>query len=244
MDDTIIPTPTIIAETDDFILVNKPAGMLTHPTAAKERDTLTDWLVAHDSKISQVGHPDRPGIVHRLDKEASGALVIAKSNEMMEYLKKQFQARTVEKEYVVLVYGRVRADHGIIDFAIARGAEGRMASRPKTDLMRVRNIGKMQTGREAVTEFDVEKRYPRFTKIRIKIHTGRMHQIRVHMFAYGHPVVGDTLYVQKKLVKEKEKKLSRLFLHAEKLCFADLEGKRVCFEAALPEELQGFLNEL
>jgi len=236
--------PAIIAETDDYIVVNKPAGMLVHKTLAKERDTLADWLVKHDAQIKKVGHPDRPGIVHRLDKEASGALVIAKTNEMLERLKQQFQARAVEKEYIVLVYGRVRADHGSIDFAIARGAEGRMAARPKTDLLRVRNISKDQPGKEAVTEFFVEKRWPRFTELRVQIHTGRMHQIRVHMFAYGHPVVGDTLYVRKKLVKEREKKLGRLFLHATRLCFADLKGERVCYEAKLPGELKEFLAGL
>ena len=234
----------VVAETKEYLVINKPAGMLAHPTMANETGTVTDWLMARAGSISNVGQSDRPGLVHRLDKEASGLMVVAKNKEMYENLKRQFQSRTVEKEYEVLVYGKVRAEHDNIIFAIDRGAAGRMAARPQTNMLRVETAAKAQAGKEARTEFFVEKRFGRFTLLRVRIHTGRTHQIRVHMFAYGHPVVGDTLYVQKNLIKQREKDFHRLFLHAARLAFTDARGERVRYEAALPKELRQFLSGL
>ncbi len=234
----------VIAETGDYVVVNKPAGMLVHPTLAKASGTISDWVIDDYPEIESVGEAGRQGIVHRLDREASGVLVIAKNDKMHEHLKRQFQERATEKEYVALVYGRVKSDHDIINFAIDRGREGRMVARPKVDKLRVDKIGKIQPGKEALTEFEVEKRFSRFTLLRVRIHTGRMHQIRVHMFAYGHPVVGDKLYARKILIKEREKNIGRMFLHAARLCFADLSGEKVCFEAELPMELREFLGGL
>lgn len=236
---------TVVAEADEYLVLLKPAGLLVHPTLRHESETLGAWLLEKYPDIASVGEsPDRPGIVHRLDKEASGLLVVAKTQAMFELLKKQFQDRTVEKEYLVLVHGIVQSDEGVIDFLIDRGIDGRMVSRPKIDTMKVRNVPKIQSGREAVTEFFVEKRFTRFTLLRVRIHTGRTHQIRVHMFAYGHPVVGDTIYVNKKLNLKRDQALGRLFLHSTRLCFDDMAGRRVCHEAPLPEELQKFINEL
>jgi len=236
----------IIKEESEYLVVEKPAGMLVHPTEAGEPNTLADFLLEKYPEIKKVGDsPDvRPGIVHRLDKEASGLLVVARTQKMFKHLKKQFQDRTVEKEYGVLVYGAIEKEHNIIDFDIDRGASGKMVARPKIDLLKIKNVGKGQEGRESLTEFWVEKDFARFSLLRVKIHTGRTHQIRVHMFAFGHPVVGDTLYFNKNLIKRTEQKLGRLFLHARKLCFEDLKGKKVCFESGFPEKLKKYFDKL
>lgn len=252
-----IDKPTIIADTPEYLVVNKPSGLLAHPTiknhaksasadrVVRENNTLVDWLISQYPKIKQVGEgEDRAGLVHRLDREASGVMVVPKTQEAYLHLKKQFQDRTIEKEYIVLVHGKVARDHGVIDFAIDRGAEGRMVSRPKVDLLTLKGVKHEQEGREAVTEFDVEQRFTRFTLLSVRIHTGRTHQIRVHMLGYNHPVVGDTLYMNKKLNLKRDRELGRLFLHARKLCFDDLLGARVCYEAPLPEELKKFLEQL
>ncbi len=241
----ILPEVPVFAETDDYIVVNKPAGLLVHETEAHEPVTLARWLLEKYPEIKDVGEdPVRPGIVHRLDREASGVLVVAKTQAMFETLKQQFKDRTVEKEYVVLVHDIVEADHASLDFAIDRGPDGRMVARPKTNTLSLRGAAKAQPGKEAVTEFLVEKRFARFTLLDVRIHTGRMHQIRVHMLAYNHPVVGDTLYVNKKLNLKRDRELGRLFLHAKRLCFNDLQGQRVCVEAPLPESLAQFLTKL
>ena len=237
--------PKIIIETADYLVIEKPAGVLVHPTLAREPNTVVDWLKKKYPKIKNVGDSsERPGIVHRLDKEASGLLAIAKTQVMFEHLKKQFQAREIDKEYLVLVYGKVSREEGVIDFEIDRGQEGRMVARPKVDKLSLAKVKDIQEGREALTEFIVEKRFARFTLLRVKIHTGRTHQIRVHMFAYTHPVVGDQLYLNRKLIKKSEQKLNRLFLHSTRLCFNDLVGEKKCFESGLPEELQAYLSKL
>ena len=198
------------------IIVDKPAGVLTHLTQAGEKDTLIDFVLKKYRGIKKVGDsPERPGIVHRLDKEASGLLVIARTQEMFEHLKKQFQDRTIEKEYIALVYGKMFKEHGVIDFAIDRGKEGRMVSRPKTDLLSVAKVGAAQPGKEAITEYFLEKTIGRFSLLRVKIHTGRMHQIRAHMFAFNYPVVGDPLYLNRKLVKKNQPKLDSCFALGE-----------------------------
>lgn len=235
----------IITDKPEYLVIEKLAGILVHPTQAGESNTITEWLIKKYPKIKNIGDsPERPGIVHRLDKEASGLLVIAKTQKMFEHLKKQFQTREIEKEYLVLVYGQMSKDEGIIDFEIDRGKDGRMVSRPKINKFKVDKVGKEQPGKEAITEFWVEKKFVRFSLLRVKIHTGRTHQIRVHMFAFTHPVVGDKLYLNRKLIKKSEQKLDRLFLHAIKLCFYDLAGEQQCFESDLPVELSDYLIKL
>ncbi len=233
----------IIHESNDFLVVEKPAGLLVHPTQASEKDTLAGRLIHLFPGLAGVGDsPVRPGIVHRLDRDASGLLVVAKTQKMFEHLKSQFKARTIKKEYVVLVHGLVEKEYGSIDFTIDRGKEGRMVARPKVTL-NLKNVNKMQPGKEALTDYSVEKRFVRHTLLRVRIHTGRMHQIRVHMFAFNHPVVGDTLYINKKLSKKSDRPLHRMFLHAQTLCFQDLSGKEMCFSSELPQELQSYLDE-
>lgn len=235
----------IIAETEDYLVVNKPSGILVHPTQAGEKYTLTDWLVARYPFITTVGEgKDRPGIVHRLDKEASGILVIAKNQPMFDHLKKQFQDRTIEKEYSVLVHGIMSLDHDKIDFDIDRGRDGAMVSRPHVDTLSLRSVSNRQPGKEALTEYWLEKQFARFALLRVKIHSGRTHQIRVHFFAYTHPVVGDTLYFNKKLNRRRDLELGRIFLHATHLCFTDLSLEKQCFDQKLPEALENFLHTI
>ncbi len=234
----------IIHEDKDYLVVEKPAGLIVHPTEAKEKVTLASWIVAKYPEVAQVGDSEvRPGIVHRLDKDASGVLVVARTQKMFEYLKEQFKARTVEKTYTVLVYGSTSAEHDTITFIIDRGKEGRMIARPSTT-MTLRNVKEDRSGKDAMTEFDVIQRFARYTLLSVKLHTGRMHQIRVHMHAYNHPVVGDTLYEHKRNIKKNNIPLNRLFLHSSKLCFNTLADERACYECPLPQELVTYLEKL
>ncbi len=232
--------PDIVAETKDYVVLNKPAGLLVHPTMANEKNTLVHWLVKKYPAIKKVGDDPavRPGIVHRLDKEASGLMVVARTQKMFEHLKEQFKNRSIQKEYFALAHGKVAKDWDDIKFHIARGENiDRMAARP--------NIGEPADGeKEAHTEFLVEKRFVNCTLLRVILHTGRMHQIRVHMLAYNHLLLGDPLYFQKKRNKNLDEKCGRLFLHSISLAFLDLEGDRRSFESTLPEQLQNFLLTL
>src|SRR3989339_66086 len=212
----------IIKDTNDYIVIDKPSGLLVHQTEHGEENTLVQWL----------------------DKKASGVMVVAKNQKMYEFLKKQFQERTIEKYYLVLVHGAPETKHDRIDFEISRGVDGKMASRPKINNLKIKNVGKEQEGREAVTEFWVEKEFARFSLLKVKIHTGRTHQIRVHMLAYNHPVVGDSLYFNKKLNRKKDEKLGRVFLHAKELCFLNLQNEKVCYNSDLPEKLADFIKEI
>lgn len=226
----------IITETPDYIVVEKPTGMLTHPTMAEEKDSLTNFLLKKYPELKKIGDdPIRPGIVHRLDKEASGILVVARTQKMFEHLKKQFKDRTINKEYLVLVHGKVARDWGEINFPLRRSkTEDRMAAVPFDEV----------DTKEAKTEFWMEKRFINFTLLRVKIHTGRMHQIRAHLFAYGNSVVGDELYLNKKQKRAWDEKLGRLFLHSVKLEFMDLNNEKQTFESPLPKRLEDFLKLL
>jgi 23S rRNA pseudouridine1911/1915/1917 synthase len=234
----------VVEETKDYLVVNKPSGLLVHPTQAMEEDSLAARLIHHYPKIKKIGESlIRPGIVHRLDKDASGLMVVAKTQKMFLHLKKQFQQRETFKEYEVLVHGKLDKKNETIDFDIDRGKEGRMVARPKTSFS-LKNVPKIQDGKEAITEYSVKTEFARFTLLTVKILTGRTHQIRVHMFAYGHPVVGDILYINRKLNLKRDEALGRIFLHAKKLVFKDLSNKEHLFEAELPEKLTSFLETL
>lgn len=231
-----------VYENQEFIVINKPAGLLTHGADHIYEPTLVDQLLKDYPGITKVGEdPSRPGIMHRLDRLASGLLVVAKTPDSFDNLKKQFQARTIIKEYTALVYGKIDKDEGIIDFPIERSAKGyKMAAKPKTVK------GEEYTnGKRAITEFRVIKQYINFTFLKLKIKTGRTHQIRAHLSAYGHPIVGDDLYSTKK-TREQNKKLDlgRFFLIADKLSFTDLGGEQHSFSIDLPEELPKFLQRI
>ncbi len=226
--------PKIIYEDEDVLVVDKPAGLEVAKEREKEKEelTLVDWLIKKYPAVAKVGpDPARPGIVHRLDKNASGLLVVAKTEAAFELLTKQFKERTIKKEYTVLVEGNLTQEEGTIEFPIARANSGRFAALP---------LGS-EAGRMAITEYEVAERFKKFTLLKVKIKTGRTHQIRVHLFALGYPVVGDKLYRSK---KTKEPIMPRLFLHASKISFIDLDGQPKEFKSDLPEELKIFLESL
>lgn len=237
--------PIVIQETEHYLIIDKPAGLLSHPTQAQEPWSLAHWVWNTYPELKTVGeYSDRPGIVHRLDKDTSGLMVIAKTQDMFDHLKFQFKERMVDKRYTSLVHGVVHRDIDTIDFDIDRGNDGRMVARPKTDPLKLKNVGKSQPGKHAKTEFLVLERYSRYTLLDLKIYTGRTHQIRVHMFAYGYPVVGDPLYTNTTTNRALDKRLGRLFLHAHHLAFQDLAGEQIDATIELPPQLTDILATL
>ncbi len=243
---------TVVAETADYVVLYKPAGLIVHPEprvaeemGVEETDTLAGWLTKTYPKIVGVGEaPSRPGLVHRLDKDTSGLMVVALTQASFNHLKEQFQARTVEKKYYALVHGTLPVPNGFLNFIIARGKDGRMVARPKIEEVTLKNVASIQDGRAALTEFSVLKEFVNYTLVDVTLHTGRTHQIRVHMFAYNHPLVGDPLYFNKKLKRDLDEKLGRVFLHSYHLAFANQAGEKMSFEAPLPPELQKVLETL
>lgn len=247
-------TPQIIFEDNNYLVVNKPAGLAVHGGGNLQEATLADWLLEYYPKIKNVGDdPVRPGIVHRLDKEVSGLMVIAKTPASFAHLKEQFKNREVNKNYLALVYGQVSNESGEINFPIKRARTGhKMAALPlKTEALLTRtrpksrdqgNINGFFKAKEAITEFKIIKKFVNYTLLQVIIKTGRTHQIRVHFFASGHPLVGDDLYSTKK-TKEKNKKinLGRIFLVANRLAFKNLEGQKQEFKLNLPSDLEAVL---
>ncbi|NMC51932.1 RluA family pseudouridine synthase [Candidatus Kuenenbacteria bacterium] len=225
----------VIKEDKDYIVVNKPAGMVVHPDTIYKDNALVDWLVKKYPEVKKVGDDQkRPGIVHRLDKDVSGLMVVARTQKMFDYLKKQFQDRKVEKEYLALVHGVVVKDEGLIDRPIGRTVGG------------VMGVGsKNKKSREAGTQYRVVERFKNFTLLKIKIFTGRTHQIRAHMKSIGHGLIGDNLYVTRDIKrKKKQEDLGRVWLYACRLGFKDLDEKWQEFEVAMPEELKLFLGKI
>lgn len=227
-----LATLNILFEDADVLVVNKPAGILVHPTEASNEYTLLDAILAERPDIATVGDdPNRAGIVHRLDKEASGVLIVAKNTNAFRLLKTAFAQRLTTKRYTVLVVGKVADDNGVITFPIARSTtHARMAARPLS-----------QEGKEAITHYTVLERYANATLLDVRIETGRTHQIRAHFFALGNPVAGDNLYVRKSV---KQFALGRLFLHARELTIPLPAGVTKTFEAPLPAELEDVLKTL
>jgi 23S rRNA pseudouridine1911/1915/1917 synthase len=235
---------SVLYEDKDVVILNKPAGITVHPSAPNPfEETLVSEILKRWPEIKNVGEdPLRPGIVHRLDKETSGILVVAKNQRAFEYLKKQFQERKVAKTYLTLVVGKMPRPKGEIQFAIGRSKKfGKFAVRniPRSDLPK---------SRAATTHWKVMEEYrgPNgeiLTLLEIKPETGRTHQIRVHLAAIGHPVVGDKLYGRKAAKKYREL-LGRQFLHASSIEFVLPAGGRIKIEADLPQELEDFLSKL
>jgi 23S rRNA pseudouridine1911/1915/1917 synthase len=235
----------IVYEDDDLAVINKPAGMMVHAGAgatddARNRGTLVNALLHHLRNLSGVGGELRPGIVHRLDKETSGLIVVAKSDDAHRKLGAQFAAREVKKKYVALVHGWVKKDSGTLAQSISR-------DRVRRTRMTTRHEG----GRTAVTHYRVVRRldtkFGKFTLLDVKIDTGRTHQIRVHMSAMGYPVVGDTMYGAPRQARGKNAVigLSRNFLHAAELQFQHPRtGEAVALQSELPEELLEFLRKI
>lgn len=226
----------IIDEQTDYLIVEKNAGIAVHPATGIKDPTLIEGILAKYPEIKKVGDNElRPGIVQRLDKEVSGLMVIAKTPAMFTHLKKQFKKHSIIKEYTALVHGVMTPsqEHGIIDKPVGRSANnsGRMAA--QTD--------KTSIGQEAKTEYWVITRFSHHTLLRVKIHTGRTHQIRVHLNSLSFPIVGDRVYNNKRI---KLVELGRIFLHATKLGFKDLSKNYQEYESPLPIELNNFLKTI
>ena len=232
----IAPTLEIIYEDGDVLVINKPAGLLVHPVNENRHEpTVIDGLLALHPEIAKVGDdPRRPGLVQRLDKDVSGVMIIAKNAEAFSWLKKQFADRLVKKEYLGLAYGQISKTHDTITLKIARSKnKGRMVARPQS-----------QEGKEAVTEYDVLEKFKTATYVRVRIHTGRTHQIRTHFKAIDHPLVGDSLYKKNHMKNIHPIPMNRIFLHAHQLTVTLLSGQEKTFAAPLPAELKKILSLL
>lgn len=224
---------TVIFEDDNFIVIDKPAGLAVHPSSGTPKGTLVNGILARYPEIKGVGEDEnRPGIVHRLDKDVSGLMAVAKNQKAFLRLKKQFQNRKIKKEYIALVYGVINKDAGEIDLPIGRSSA--------TGLMATGGAGY----KEARTLFEVEKRFKNYSYLKVNILTGRTHQIRVHFKSIEHPVVGDVMYKLKKYNKFKDFGLNRIFLHSHKLGFKNTTGEWVEFISALPQELKDALESI
>jgi 23S rRNA pseudouridine1911/1915/1917 synthase len=249
----------IVYEDAHFAVINKPAGMMVHAgsgatDSSRNRGTLVNALLHHMATLSETGGPLRPGIVHRLDKQTSGLIVVAKDDATHRWLSKMFADREVHKTYIALVHGSIKVDRGTLDASISRDQQ-----------RRTRMTTHRRGGRTAVSHYRVlerfDSRYGQFTLVEVEIETGRTHQIRVHLSSIGHPVVGDTLYgapqkilpfleapatrVQKAAALEQAVSVDRNFLHAMRLRLTHPEsGKNMEFETPLPPDLEGWLTRL
>lgn len=231
-----LPLP-ILHDDADLVVVNKPAGLVVHPGAGHPTGTLVHALLHHVQDLSGIGGEARPGIVHRLDKGTSGVMVVAKNDVAHQELARQFHDREVEKEYVALVWGTVH-NRKRIDLPIGRDP-----------VHREKISTRARRARAAVTRVTWAKALPGLTLIRVAIATGRTHQIRVHLSAIGHPIVGDALYggVHKRVANDVRavQRLTRPFLHAERLAFTHPRtGERLSFEAPLPDDLESVLRDI
>lgn len=223
--------PIDVLYSDDHIaVVYKPSGMVVHPGAVNRKHTLINALLYRFPDIKEVGSHERPGLVHRLDKETSGLMIIARNSKAYRELQKQFRKREVEKLYLGLVWGKMPQKKGKVCWPIGRHIKHGERISVKT-----------KKPRDAETQFSVQREYKGFTFLEIKPVTGRTHQIRVHLAASGHPVVGDTRYGRRK----SEIKCPRLFLHSSSLSFIHPETKaKVEFSSPLPQDLKHFLAKL
>jgi 23S rRNA pseudouridine1911/1915/1917 synthase len=240
---SFVPEPIpieIVYEDETLVVVNKPAGLVVHPAAGIHSGTLANALAYHFQQLPDSGAGVRPGIVHRLDRDTSGLLVVAKTEAALERLSDQFRDRTVFKSYVALVHGRVNTDSGRIDQPLARDASNRT------------RMAVVRGGRSALSLYRVRQRFNRFTVLDVELKTGRTHQIRVHLAWLKHPVVGDETYgggrdntIQDAKLRAHVRNLGRHFLHAEKLAFTHPRThERVEFSSPLPAQLAQLLTEI
>ena len=218
---------SIIYEDDDLLVVDKPAGMTTHPAPGNPAHTLVNALLSHLPALPESDNPVRPGIVHRLDKDTSGLILVAKTRGALANLSAQFKSREVKKAYVALVKGKVAPQSGIIDAPIGRDRAHRQ------------KMAVTDSGRPARTAYTTLKVYKGYTLVEARPETGRTHQIRVHFASVGHPIVGDATYGSKADL------VGRQFLHAQRLSFKlPSTGRRVEFTSPLPPDLQKALDML
>jgi len=246
------PLPlNILYENTDCIVINKSPGIVVHPAAGRSSGTLVNALLYHCPNMAGVGGERRPGIVHRLDKDTSGVMVVAKNMSAYLQLVAQFKNRTVHKEYLALVWGMIKSDKGIVDRAIGRH---------RSDRKRMSSLHIARSAREAITEWCVEERFPMnpksyplaaMTLLRLRPRTGRTHQLRVHLADMGHPLIGDKVYGRKRravtrLPRDPQIDLfPRQALHAEKLSFElGWPARPMEFTAPLPDDFSDLLNQL
>lgn len=218
---------SVVFEDNDLIVVDKPAGMTVHPAPGNEDRTLANAVLAHAPDIEGVGGERRPGIVHRLDKDTSGLIVVAKNERTHSHLSDQFKSREVSKVYFALVVGHPNPPEADIDAPIGRHPHDRQ------------RMAIVSRGRPAITRYRIVTSYSRSTLIEARPRTGRTHQIRVHLASVGHPVVGDTTYGRS------AEGLPRQFLHAHHLAFTHpVSGENIRFETELPSDLKSYLGRL
>lgn len=234
------PIPlAILYEDEDVAVINKPAGMIVHPGAGADAGTLVAALLNRfgDSGLSATGGPLRPGIVHRLDKDTSGAILVARTDEAHQKLVSDFRERRIEKTYIALLHGSIKGQSGSVELAVARDLRRRS-----------RMTARRREGREARTDWRILLRLKNYTLIQAGLHTGRTHQIRVHFSALSCPVVGDTLYGaprQERVASVLLPPLNRNFLHAARIAFAHPRtGRQIEVCAPLPPELVDYLAAL
>jgi 23S rRNA pseudouridine1911/1915/1917 synthase len=227
----------IFYKDESIVVVNKPAGMVVYPAAGHSQGTLMNALAYHCDKLAAIGGPLRPGVVHRLDKDTSGLMVVALDDAAYYNLADQFKQRTINRRYLALIYGNLREDTGEIALRIGRSESDR--KKMSTSVRR---------GKEAVTRWRVLKRFNHAALIEAKLGTGRTHQIRVHFASIGHPVLGDRTYGKKVEVEVKAQKkimFPRQMLHAERLGFNHpVTGKHLEFSSPLPEDMAEKIEEL
>lgn len=237
--------PTILLETKDFLVINKPSGLVVHADGKHDEPTVVDWILEYDPELKDVGEKmiiehqgetieiPRSGIVHRIDRDTSGCLLIAKNQESFENLKAQFQEHTIKKKYVAIVYGWPRDERGIIDQPIGRSSSNIRAWTTKPNA---------RGGRDAITRFTVVRKFEhdgqKYAVVDLYPQTGRTHQLRVHMGHLGHSLVADAIYSSG---KSSSLPIHRTALHAERIIFKDMNGKDVEVVAPLPEDLKPFL---
>lgn len=216
----------ILYEDEDLVVVNKEKGMVVHPAQGNYHDTLVNALLYHVKDLSGINGILRPGIVHRIDKDTTGILVVAKNDFAHGYLSAQLKDHSMKREYLALVHGNVKTDHGTIDAPLGRSRKDRM------------KMAIVEDGKRAVTHYDVIRRYQGFTLIRAKLETGRTHQIRVHMASVHHPLVGDYVYGHKKEAVKGQ------LLHAATLGFETPHKGYMIFRTPVHQEFKEFLMKL
>lgn len=218
----------IVYEDDDLMIINKPSGMVVHPGNGNHEHTLVNALLGYTNNLSTNNDDIRPGIVHRIDKDTSGLMVVAKNNKCHELLAEAFKNKTINRYYTALVIGELDTESGIIDAPIGRDPNERK-----------RYTVTKQNSKTAITHFNVIKRYKGYTLLNLKLDTGRTHQIRVHMKYIGYPIYNDPIYTNAKCSDFGQ------FLHSREIDFNHpITNKHLHFTAPLPKEFQDFINNL
>jgi 23S rRNA pseudouridine1911/1915/1917 synthase len=231
---------TILFEDDDLVIVDKPAGVVVHPAAGHSDRTLVNALLFHVKNLSGIGGEVRPGIVHRLDKDTSGVMVIAKNDSAHRKLAAEWGTDRVRKEYLAIVYGTPRQQRGTIDGPIGRDPKNR------------KRMSVVGSGRSAVTDYAIEESLRHASLLRLRLRSGRTHQIRVHLKHLGHPIIGDPLYsgpqwrgIPDKRIQKAIASFPRQALHAARLTIPHPRtGEAMTFESPMPEDMRGLITVL